>query len=865
MGVNPSYALYAVWGSIEYTITYNLDGGINSLNNPSKYTIEKGTVALEEPTKDGYTFLGWSRINSYNNVIRSIDSNVNSNITIYALWQDGEILFSIENGVCSVEGYNGSSNELIIPKYHFNKPVTKIDSYAFYQCVDLESIIIPEGVLEIGTDTFRACANLKNIIIPSTITSISSGAFCECISLANVTLPEDLLIISSMLFDNCYELANVNIPNKVTKISSHAFYNCISLKEIGIPGSVLEIGCRAFENCLALQKVSLDVGLEKIDDYAFRNCMNITSITIPSSVKSIENYAFYNCIKLVEVYNKSGLSIEKDSTQNGYIGKYAKNIYSTSPLVNSHLSIRNGEFVCYSNNGEIELISYLGESQIVEIPSGIAKIYDYAFFANASLKKITIPSSVKSIGLNAFANCSNLIEVYNKSTLSIEKDSTKHGYVGKYAKNVYSDSSDSKIQTIGDFVYYIDGETKELIWYSGNEENVTIIISDDVTSIGPYAFSCCKMIKSVVIPGSVTSIGSNAFNGCSGLTNVTLPSSVTSIGSYAFYMCSGLANIIIPDSVTSIGSYAFSYANITSIIIPDSVESLGQSVFENCLCLSNVILSNKITLIPYRTFFNCYNLTGITMPDSITNIESYAFSDCKGLTSLIIPDSVTSIGNGAFYYCDSLTNIKLSSGLTSIGFEAFSYCMNLTNITLPANLKSIGDNAFYACRKLIEVYNKSKINLTVGSTLNGYVGYYAKNIYIKDGGSNLQIANGGVYYYDNNEIIFVGMENPIDQKLIAIQEGTTQIYPYAIYKNLILNRLVLPNSITNIDTYAFYTCYKLVDIYYQGTANQWAQVKISIVNPSIRNSTTIYYYSATKPTKDGYYWHYDEYDNIVKW
>ena len=94
-------------------------------------------------------------------------------------------------------------------------------------------------------------------------------------------------------------------------------------------------------------------------------------------------------------------------------------------------------------------------------------------------------------------------------------------------------------------------------WSRFNQEILTVLIEEGVTSIGKSAFYCCSGLTTVTIPNSVTSIGEDAFSQCSGLTSVTIPNSVTSIGEWAFCDCSGLTSVTIPNSVTSIEGGAF--------------------------------------------------------------------------------------------------------------------------------------------------------------------------------------------------------------------------------------------------------------------------------------------------------------------
>ena len=153
-----------------------------------------------------------------------------------------------------------------------------------------------------------------------------------------------------------------------------------------------------------------------------------------------------------------------------------------------------------------------------------------------------------------------------------------------------------------------------------------------------------------------------------------------------------------------------------------------------------------------------------------------------------MPDGVTRSGNYAFQGWGSLTSVTIGNSVTSIGNDAFKACSSLTSVTIGDSVTSIGNSAFFNCYRLIEVYNKSTLSITAGSSDNGKVAYYAKNVYTNEGGSKLTTdENGYVIYTD------------VDEKILVAYHGTN-------------TELVLPSYITKINQYAFYDCTGLTSV-----------------------------------------------------
>ena len=213
--------------------------------------------------------------------------------------------------------------------------------------------------------------------------------------------------------------------------------------------------------------------------------------------------------------------------------------------------------------------------------SGAVDVPRDMFGKCTGLKKVTLKNGVRSIGEDAFRDCSSLEGVIFENTV-LEK------------------------------------------------------ISDG-------AFWGCSALSSIVLPDSVTEIERNAFFE-TGLRNIQLPEKLTLIGGGAFCNCKNLKQVQLPPQLKELGEGAFfNCENLTQIQLPAQLNKLGTDAFRNCTSLDKIDIPAGLTQIEPDTFCNT-GLTSVTLHEGLTKIEDGAFHDCLKLKKIRIPKSVTDIG-----------------------------------------------------------------------------------------------------------------------------------------------------------------------------------------------------------------------------
>ena len=468
-----------------------------------------------------------------------------------------------------------SSQRLAIKRIVFNSGITGIGERSFYGCFNLMDIIIQDSVTDIGSFAFQHCSNLTSVTIPNTVTNINDNASLYCSNLqtvqydgtteqwCNITIGsgnDDLILAAGnsgydyiLKSGSCGEslhwaldsdglltiggdgemtdysdysslpwtplqtmIRNVTISNSVTSIGSYAFAGCNKLSGIIIPDSITSIGSYAFNECNSLVSFIFPESVIDIGEGVLLSCDYLTNVYIPSSVVTIGKIAFTGC---------------------GYL-----TTITVSPD-NPYYSSLNG--VLFNKDRTLLICYPIGiRNESYSIPNTVISIDDYAFFFSELLNSVVIPSSVKSIGIGAFAYCDSL---KNVTYLGVEEKwqelKIQEGNECLLSSAITFDSIIIDTGIYGNLNWDLDNNGLLNIYGCGEMLNsnpneyptwrkhadsiISINIEPGITSIGEWAFETYANLIIVSIPDSITRINENAFFNCSNLTAVRYSGTLT--------------------------------------------------------------------------------------------------------------------------------------------------------------------------------------------------------------------------------------------------------------------------------------------------------------------------------------------------
>lgn len=458
--------------------------------------------------------------------------------------------------------------------------VTVVPASVACGCDRLTEVQLLGAVTEIGSAAFDGCVRLGGVTFPATLTAIGAGAFRGAERLLTLVLPDSVTSLGAGAFEDCKRLISVTVGTGLHEIGAYAFRGCDRLFEVVNAGNTtLQLRCGdASYGALALNATGIRTAtaITQEGDFLWLNEGGVnyllgyvgaaTMLTLPAdkdgAAYEIAPYAFaYADVVNVTLGDKTIAVGERafmgssliEVTLNASLKKICNHAFASTPLTRATFtgyaceSIGDGAFRDCQNLVTLEIRSNgttLGFGCFTDCvalrevtfkasdgsDNAVKSIGAFCFNGAVSLARITIPSSVRSIGKYWFADCLGLVEIVNKSNQLI-------GDVSEI--NVINKTGNVRVTTDKDgFMFY---DNRILVGYVGNAEHLVLPTKNGSYTIGAYAFYGLKNIRSITISESVSGIGAYAFAGCTGLTEIYIPgknmTNSAGVGKYLFEGC----------------------------------------------------------------------------------------------------------------------------------------------------------------------------------------------------------------------------------------------------------------------------------------------------------------------------------------
>ncbi len=608
---------------------------------------------------------------------------------------------------------------------YLNGSVTNVGEYAFFNCSNLQDLILGEKLTTIGKYAFSNCqiSRLHNYAAkpqPFTTGMFEGMSKYQLIRVpfnsldayrtadgwkeyryyaqpcknwldddrylyfypdnatltATITSDDD----ASSETDNYKALGNtvLEIPREIetdgktyTVVAiDDAALKYAPIKKLVLPATIKSIGDEAF-SFSAIEEVDFDniSGHEcKLGKYAFSHCVNLKEVWVSGYTPCIDEGAFADCFALEKAVIPGGVQ---------EIGKDA-----------------------FSNCAKLEDL---------QLPSSLTTIGGSAFWNCTSLWSLTIPENVTTIGEQAFKGCTGIYEIYNlnKTPQTITANvfegltlSKINLYVPPTRKSAYEAKDVWKNFNVKESKAVVGG-----LCYMVNPATRTAQMTFDELIPMPYAGLSGK----VTVPASiiynnvsydVTEIGNYAFQGNTTITEIVLPEGIKTIGADCFERMTKLTKVNIPQTVESIFRFESSGNGITQ---NESNYRGGLLIIDNCLLKVKKDLTGQVDvpegtrLVAGYAFSGCKELTRISLPETVTEVGPYAFESCKKLGEINLPKGLKVIHKGTFNSCETLgtSTLTLPESLLEIEDYSFWKTVRLTELRFPEGLRKIGDQAFW--------------------------------------------------------------------------------------------------------------------------------------------------------------------------
>ena len=805
-----------------------------------------------------------------------------------------EITMSSNTSTIGQEAFSGCTS---LSKVTFQNALTTIGDYAFFGCSSLAAVIFPQNFTSIGAHAFDGCSSIKSFTIPAKVTKIGNGAFANCtaneileVTTSNTSFKSNANMTYIVTYDKTEFVAvacgaaisSFTILADVKTIRPYALAGAKTIEKLNL-NNVVTIGENAFEGASSLTSVTIPSTTTTIGNHAFADCESLYTLKIPTSVTSIGVSAFDGVAKGIrtQVEWASPLAIADgtfanaipvsngeitgrlfvpEGTENlyaaaqgwkwfnffyeGTIADYAANIINfadanVAAICVASFDADNDGYVTYDEAAAVTAID--NQFQGAEITTfeelkyftGLTSIGDNAFFGS-TIKSLTLPNTIVSVGDNAFAFCNNLTSFNFPASVEyigngVLKSCASLTTITVDAENTHYDSGRSSV--------LFNKDHSALIQYPAARNGVTVTLPEGVTTIAPEAFLGASKMETLNLPASLTTIGEQAMGDCQALKNVKVmwatPLAVPANTFEGTDVAS--AKLIVPSGVEELyqvapvwkdfGGYetfkrfvSFEDEKVEEICVANwDANKDGKLTYEEVEAItdlgtafkgkSDISIFNELSLFTGLTsiadsaFYGCAMLTNITIPSNITSIGESAFEGCKIMAKPTGSggNNLTSIGKKAFYGCEAFTSAAISEKVTYIGPGAYGNCPVLTQFTVSANnpnYRVLDQIIFTKDTSMVVAYPAGKTNTSFKVTKN-----YIKKIYpyAFSGASRLK----SLELHMIDEIGDNAFEFCTGLTELRLSQYVTKVGESAFKDCINLQSITIPQNVTSIGDKAF--------------------------------------------------------------
>ncbi len=364
----------------------------------------------------------------------------------------------------------------------------------------------------------------------------------------------------------------------------------------------------------------------------------------------------------------------------------------------------------------VTVTAYTGGELVVVIPDVIedkpvVAIGEKAFENMANLKAVSVPDTVESIGVGAFAGCKSMTSL--RTPVFTCENAPWFGAL--FGAESYDANGSAVPAGLATLVLTAGGETiPDYAFYACRGLEV-VSLPATLREIGNFAFYGCQSLTYITTEQTaLTSVGQNSFTGCAALLSLEIPATVRRMGMAMLEGCGALEALTLP----FVGGYAADYelteeeknaVEEGSMTAPTDTAYLGYLFGAADYTFTAGYLPASLIAVTLRegcgdisanAFFECASVREVIIPDGVTAIGRRAFYGCESLASVALPDSVVSVGDDAYHGCIRLTSFAGGERLSALGVQVFMDCVSLKTVTLPDTVTHLPNACFAGCVSL---------------------------------------------------------------------------------------------------------------------------------------------------------------------